>query len=315
MIRTVLGDIDDLAAGHVQCHEHILIQKGSSFDCNPALWMDDEDASAHELLDYTNAGGGLIVDAQPPFCGRMPEALMRLARQTGVYIVATTGFHKEQFYAGDAPFHDASDETLAQFFLSELTEAMHDDSGRRLAGRCGVLKGALEAGGIQKNGWTQRRFQALAQAARQSGAPLMFHIDPGADVNGLLAFVQAEGLPFDRVLLCHLDRTHPDHGLHTELLQAGVRLNYDSVCRLKYVTHEQEIALIAAMCRAGFVKQITLSLDTTRTRLAAYGGEIGLGYILSTFIPMLREGGVTDAEIQMMTTTNGQAALDFKTTD
>lgn len=312
MIRTVLGDIDPVFGGNVQCHEHLLIQKGRSFTVNPALWMDDEDASTQELRDYRKAGGGLIVDAQPPFTGRMPEGLRRISKQSGVPIVAVTGFHKRQFYDDSALFMDASVSKLTDLFVSDLETGMVDETGRPSEGRSGVLKGALEAAGIQTDSWHERRFLALTEAAMRVGAPVMFHIDPGADLCGLLRFLSEKKINPDRVILCHVDRTHQDPQIHRELLRAGVRLNYDSICRLKYVSHAQELSLISTMCQEGFASRITLSLDTTRARLSAYGGVIGLTYILKGFCKIMRGAGISEEDIRKMTVENGLNALSFQ---
>jgi len=311
-IRTVLGDINAESAGHIQFHEHILIQKGVSYKINPMLWADDEKLSARELSDYKKAGGGLIVDAQPVFAGRMAEGLINISRLTGVHIVAATGFHKRQFYDDFAPMMDEGEDKLTRLFVDELTVGMTGERGVRLDGCCGILKGALEADGIEKSVWYQRRFHALANAAQQVGIPIMFHVDKGANIHKFLRFLSDNKIDFDRVTLCHLDRTHYDPVLHKELLKAGIRLNYDSICRLKYLSHEKEINLIYEMCREGFSSRITLSLDTTRGRLAAYGGSIGLNYILTTFIDMLNQRGLTSEEIERMTKTNGQSALNIK---
>ncbi|MBR0026557.1 MAG: hypothetical protein IJP37_05295, partial [Clostridia bacterium] len=193
----------------------------------------------------------------------------------------------------------------------ELTEGMVEDDSNRVNGKCGILKGALEADGVDCDKWNHIRFNALMEAARQVPAPVMFHTEKGADLEKFLYFLTDNGIDLDRVILCHLDRTHHDPALHKMLLQAGVRMNYDSVCRLKYLCNAKETALIAMMCEEGFASRITLSLDTTRARLEAYNGELGLDYILTTFINLLKERGISDADILKMTKTNGQQALVF----
>lgn len=44
-IRTVTRDFSTETLGHCQCHEHLFIAKGKSYEVNPALWMNDKDAS------------------------------------------------------------------------------------------------------------------------------------------------------------------------------------------------------------------------------------------------------------------------------
>ena len=66
------------------------------------------------------------------------------------------------------------------------------------------------------------------------------------------------------------------------------------------------------MLSCDYEDQLLLSLDTTRERLKAYGGSMGLDYILNTFIPMLREYGVPQQAIAAMTVKNAAQALSFQ---
>ena len=137
----------------------------------------------------------------------------------------------------------------------------------------------------------------------------MAHTEPKADVLEMIGFFSAAGIAPERLIICHLDRTRYDIGYHQEVLSTGAFLCYDSVNRLKYLSHDSEIALIKAMLGAGYENQLLLSLDTTNQRLRAYGADMGLDYILTTYVPMLREAGVSDAQISAMTAKNAREAL------
>ena len=64
---------------------------------NVAVDMDEAEKSLKELEEYREAGGSLIVDAQPGMYGRMAELLGEISRSSGVHIVSSTGFHKTEF--------------------------------------------------------------------------------------------------------------------------------------------------------------------------------------------------------------------------
>ena len=98
MIRTVCRMLTPQELGHCQCHEHIWLRKGASFQSNEALCMDDEDRSLAELKEYAAAGGSLIVDARPTGCGRDGWMLAQLSEKSGVDIVASVEFHKKMFF-------------------------------------------------------------------------------------------------------------------------------------------------------------------------------------------------------------------------
>lgn len=310
MIRTVLGDIPCDSLGHTQCHEHLFLAKGKSYDINTALCMEDAEKSGEELHAYRQAGGNCLVDAQPGAgCGRMEQALVNAALSSGCHILAVTGFHRPMFYYEDAPIFSLDEGALAKLFASEVTQGMLQDDGTRLAARAGIVKVALEQGGVYASSLSEKLFGAAAQAASISGAPVMAHTEPGTDVLEMIGFFSAAGIAPGRLIICHLDRTHYDTDYHQEVLASGAFLCYDSVNRLKYLSHESEIALIKAMLSAGYENQLLLSLDTTNQRLRAYGADMGLDYILTTYVPMLRAAGVPDAQISAMTAQNAREAL------
>jgi phosphotriesterase-related protein len=126
----------------------------------------------------------------------------------------------------------------------------------------------------------------------------------------MLRLFESYGVAPDRVLICHLDRTIPDPGLHQEVMAAGCFLCYDSVNRLKYVSHAQELALIGKMCEAGFDGKIVLSLDTTAARLRSYGAtDMGLDYLLKDYKNMLKSAGIAEESIGKMYQTNAAQIL------
>lgn len=309
MIRTILGDIPHDILGHTQCHEHLFLEKGKSFEINPALCMDDPQKSNAELAAYRDAGGTAIVDAQPVRCGRMEEALVNASSKTGVHIIAVTGFHRMLFYEEGGFPASWTEQQLADLFESEITKGMTLNDGRRIAARAGMIKAAIETGGVYADSTSEKLFGAAAQAASITGVPVLIHTEPNADVLEMIEFFGSAGIASKRLIICHMDRSRYDMGYHREVLSTGANLCYDSINRLKYLSHEKEIALIKAMIHSGFEKQLLLSLDTTNQRLRAYGADMGLDYILKEFITMLREHEVSMSAIENMSVNNAQKAL------
>ena len=310
-VQTVTGPSYEL--GHVQCHEHIYLRKGPSYECNAALCIDDYFKSLNELWDYRTSGGNTIVDAQPGFFGRDADILKRLSSESDVQIIGVTGFHKLQFMEKESPLLKMSQEELTDFFVSEIqTGMMEPGDERRSTAKAGIVKLAYE-----KEGWKSPEyktlFEAAADAAAITGAPVMIHTEKGNDLIGLLGFLSEHQVPASRVLICHLDRTNTDKAYHKELLKKGCFLCYDSVHRYKYVSDEQEFALLKEVCQAGYTEQIVLSLDTTNQRLRAYNStDMGLDYILTDFIPMLRNAGFSESEIQAMCRHNAREILSIQ---
>lgn len=308
MIRTVLGDIAPEALGHTQCHEHLYIRKGRSCEISPALLMEDEEKTCRELIDYGAGGGKTVVDAQPPFCGRMAKALIKASQFTAINIIAVTGFHKLQFYDETAPVFTDSAEALKELFIKEIEEGMISEDGEILPAKAGLVKAAAD--------WDPRYalryetlFSAVAEASGSTGTSILIHTEQGYDPWKLLQFFVAKGIPPKKLIFCHMDRTVQEQEIHRRILEAGAFLCYDSIHRLKYISEENELMLIQDMLECGFEDQLLLSLDTTNQRLRAYGADMGLDYICKTFIPLLKQRGIKEEAIEKMTGGNAQRAL------
>ncbi|NLE66899.1 MAG: hypothetical protein GX608_05690 [Lentisphaerae bacterium] len=315
MIRTVLGGIKSADAGVCQCHEHLFIEMGKPYSLAKSLYMDDLGKSAEELRGYRAAGGSLIVDAQPVFAGRMAENLAAASEASGVHVVASTGFYKTDFYEEGAYIFRSDESQIAGLFISEFENGMissQKDGGKPLDARAGMIKTAIDTGGIFADGTYAKLFSAAAEAAARTGMPVMCHIEQNADALHVVDFFEKRGIEPGRLLICHLDRARYDFAYHKEVLDTGVYLEYDTINRPKYISNREELSLIAAMLEAGYEDRILLSLDTTNARLRAYGADMGLDYIIKEFVPLLKAAGAGDGQIRKMQSLNAQQALTIK---
>ncbi len=299
-VMTVLGPVAPQALGFCQSHEHLCILDGQSARCNPALRIDDPQASRLELEDYRAAGGGAVVDAQPVGCGRDAEFLARISRESGVHVVASTGFHKLMFYPEDHWIFRWDEDALAELYRGELAEGMFAPCdgappARRTAIRAGQIKTALDAEGLTPR--YEKLFRAAARAQTATGAPLMVHTEFGSDPGALADFLEGQGVDLTRVIFCHMDRTVAEPERHAALCRRGIAMEYDTVARGKYHGDGREVELVRLLLDGGLEDRLLMSLDVTRARLRRYGGEVGLCYILETFLPLLRACGVSGAQI------------------
>lgn len=300
-ITTVLGEIPDSRLGFCQCHEHLYLMKGRSFEINADLCIDDQDKSLEELALYMKAGGSAVVDAQPVGCGRDPAVLEAISRESGAHVIASTGFHKLMFYPDDHWIYTFDCDKLARLYISELLEGMYgpcDTSApmERTSARAGQIKTALDIAGL--TGEYHRLFTAAVYAAKETGRPLMVHIEKDSDPVGLADFLLCEGVEPEKVIFCHMDRSVGDIAVHKELCARGITMEYDTVARPKYHDDARETAIVTEMLESGYEDRILMSLDTTRARLKSYGGGMGLDYMLTSFIPRLREAGITGEALE-----------------
>jgi phosphotriesterase-related protein len=322
IIRTVVGDIDPKLLGYCQCHEHLFIAKGKAGDLVPSLIMEDLDKTTRELLLYYDKGGRAVVDAQPVGCGRMAMELLQASKQSGVHIVASTGFHKLDFYEDNHFVFKMDQEELTQLFIKELTVGMETDGGKNgfpsveggLA-KAGMIKTASDGRDIRSPDPTlaiyKKLFLAAGKAAKVTGAPVMTHLEMGKGAFSQLDVLTSQGIAPDRVMMSHLDRVTGSNvwDYQLQVAKSGVYLQLDTIGRFKYHSDQEEVEFIAMLCEKGYEDKIVIGLDTTKERMINYGGSIGLNYIIDTFRGKLKEYGIGDDLFHRFTVLNPMRAI------
>ncbi|WP_419961245.1 phosphotriesterase family protein [Psychrobacillus sp. BM2] len=313
MVTTVKGDIRPEEMGITHAHEHLFIKPGHPAKQDPALCIDDFELTMKELAEIQILGVQTIIDAQPVGSGRNARWLTEVAEQSGLNILASTGFHKLSFYPNDHWIRTKGSEQLAELFINELTEGMFADGegdwpSEQLPARAGLIKTATDMQGTA--GRYFDLFRAAAKAALTTGSPIMSHTELGYHALEQVALYESLGVPAEQLIICHLDRKmeNADYMLH--VASTGVFLELDTIGRFHYHSDEEEIELIHRLLDAGHEDQILLSLDTTRKRMKFYdGGSFGMDHLLAHFIPMLKHAGVTEEIIQKMLVSNPAKAF------
>jgi predicted metal-dependent phosphotriesterase family hydrolase len=303
MIRTILGDISPEKLGWCQCHEHLFVADGPSRKVSQALYMDDYSKSLAELKLYRQGGGASLVDAQPYGCGRMAGELVRASRESGVNIVAVTGFHKTEFI--EDGILDKGGDALTRIYIDEVSQGMEG-----LSARAGLVKFAAVPGEMDASPAYAMLFDAAVHAAAETGLRVLVHTDTGADPMRLLDYFSRFGIAPSRVIICHMDRSCADVKIHEAVAEAGAYLEYDTIHRLKYKSDEDELDLIAHMAERGFTNRLLVGMDTTNERLKSYGAAFGLDFILKTFRYRLAER-IGQAALEAITIANPAVALSI----
>lgn len=287
IVMTVLGPVSSGMLGVVDAHSHLYIAPPAGGAADAPV-LTDEAGVGRELAAFRAAGGGAIVDCQPGGCGRDGRVLRRLSQQSGVHVVASTGFHRRRYYPPDAPLFGMSAGAAADVFRDEIGNGLVETrvaDGRRPSAVAfpGLIKIAAEA---SLSASPLDLFEAAAAVARETGYAIEMHTERGAAVMEFLAFFAARGLSPRRLVFCHVDK-RPDFGLHRELAQAGVLLEYDTFFRPKYAPERYVWPLIRQMADAGLADHVALATDMADPGLwAELGGAPGL----LGFFTIIKEG-------------------------
>ena len=296
-IITVLGPVKAESLGITDAHNHLWI--------NPVLGADPgapvlqyEDLILAELKDFQEAGGVTQVDCQPPGCGRDANRLRRLSERSGVKVVACTGFHRRRYYPAPAPLFDLDAKTAADFFLDEIDNGLLETRGTRVAPVYpGFIKIAAEASFADS---PIALFEAAAEACLKRGVCIEMHTEKGAAVEHFLEFFTARAVPAERLIFCHMDK-RPDLGLHMELSQAGVGLEYDTFFRPKYEPENNVWPLLQHMLVKGWMESLILATDLAEAVLwRRMGDGPGLIAFITQVQDRLQSLGIPNEQITLL---------------
>src|SRR5258708_1529896 len=193
-IRTVLGVITPEELGITLGHEHVLIDlrglwdnppperaylidqeptlenRGAlirnPYDSKPNLLIDDPELSVQELLLYKEAGGQGLIDLTTVGIKPDPEALVAIARRTGIHIIAGCGYYRQPLLP--ISLHDRSLEEIGDDLFYWLNEGMYNTTIRaRLMGELGTSSPIYP--------FEERQLRAAARVQQQTGASINVH--------------------------------------------------------------------------------------------------------------------------------------------
>jgi predicted metal-dependent phosphotriesterase family hydrolase len=302
--RTVLGDVTPAKLGRTLCHEHLLTAPGGRFAEDKDLLLDDPARSATALETFRSAGGGTLVEVTTPEFGRSSSGLRALSLRTGVHLVATTGHVSEDYWRGVIDLDAASERSIAEEMLSDLTESM--DEGEV---RAGVIKVGSSLDRITTTEAKVMRAAAAAQA--ETGAPITTHTSAGTAAMDQIRVLEKAGVDPARVCIGHLDRRLVWRE-HLEVARAGAFLGYDCISKEHYEPDTGRARFIARLLAAGHGEQICLSGDLARrSYLDAWGGGPGYRYILEDFVSLLGAAGLDPGAVDLLLIDNPARLLTW----
>lgn len=295
-VMTVLGPVDPAELGPTLSHDHILVDGWGIRELYDAI-VDDEQLLTDEVARYKAAGGGTICDPTNVGLGRDHEALARISRSTGVNVVMGSGWYRERVYP--QYISEELPDRLADRLVAEFVDGV-DGSGIRpgFVGEIGTERGSITPA-------QERVFRAAARAHRRLGVPIMTHTTHWGELAlEQLDLLAEEGVASSAVIISHLgDR--PGIRWWLPIAERGAWLDIDNLAFVAgYAPLEVRADNVAALCAEGLVGQIMLSNDICELNQLAFYGGCGYANVLITFIPMLRERGVSDEHIHQMTNLN-----------
>lgn len=342
-VQTVLGLIDAEHLGVTLMHEHLLHDMTVYFR-EPAeagerkrahepvtlenlSWVRRNDSSSldnirltserlatDEMMLYKLNGGDSVVELTTAHVfGRDPMGLARIARAAGLHIIMGTGYD----------FSSLNEPGLVNKTVEEIAEPMIQDILHG-AGPAKIRAGIIGEIGCSSLDECERKvLRACAVAQRETHTAISVHPSPTdelvLEIAGILKDAGAEPA---HTVIGHVDVVGYRDDTCRKLLDEGFYLGFDNFgfegrINLPGIGHSVQLSDDARLRRIvhfvqlGYENQLVLSQDiATKVRTESYGGH-GYAHILRDIVPLLRENGLTDGQIQTLLADNPKRVLSW----
>jgi predicted metal-dependent phosphotriesterase family hydrolase len=298
-VQSVSGPLTAGQLGITQCHEHVSIDI-SHVNNDETYRLDDLAIVGEDLRDAARAGLRTIVDVGTDGHRRSAAFLASAAEYSGLQIIAATGFWKEIVYP--EYFDNSSIDEIADSLVRDITVGIGGTQVR--AGVIGEL--GTDAPGLTPR--TEKAFRACASAQRQTGVALITHTGEGVAALDQLHLLLSCGVDPGRIVIGHVD-CMDDVEMHSAIAAAGAFVGYDRVGSLRYQKDEVRIRLTTEMISRGYEKNVILSCDLATQRRMRCQGELGYSYLLESFVPRLRDAGVSEGALEQILVDNPRRLL------
>lgn len=276
--------------GYTLAHEHLHIDL-SGFKNNVDCRLDQYGFICQEMNDLMARGVRNVIEMTNRYMGRNAQFMLDVMRETRINVVACTGYYQDAFF----PEHVAtrSVEQLAQEMVDEIEQ--------------GIDGTELKAGIIAEIGSSEGKitpleekvFIAAALAHNQTGRPISTHTSFSTMGLEQLALLQAHGVDLSRVTVGHCDlKDNLDNIL--KMIDLGAYVQFDTIGKNSYYPDEKRIAMLHALRDRGLLNRVMLSMDITRRSHLKANGGYGYDFLLTTFIPQLRQSGFSQADVDVM---------------
>jgi phosphotriesterase-related protein len=277
-------------------------------------WIDRETIIANTVKELQMAkdhGVHTVVEVTPINLGRDIRLIREVAERAGVQVIVSTGY-----YFTEDPFYTFwSTDRLVETLLPEIT---HGIQGTDI--RAGIIKcGTGELGVTETN---RKLLEVASRLHRATGLPITTHTVP-SHRNGLdqLDVFEGENVDLSRVVIGHCDAVFDLKYLEA-LMNRGCFIGFDRFGMREYFPPDAErIDWLLQLLELGYAPQIVVSHDCSthndfippnefheaRTHIVP---DYRFYHIPRDVIPVLREKGVNDKQIQLMTVENPRTIFE-----
>jgi len=291
IVMTVKGPIPPDRLGFTLSHEHIVVDFiGADKYSRDRYNADEVFAVALPFLqDVKKKGCVTFMDCTPAYLGRDVQLCKRFADATGLNIVTNTGYYgavKEKYLPPHA--YTESARQLADRWILEYT---HGIDGTDV--KPGFIKTSVDNAPLTPV--QVKLIEAAALTHLATGLTIAVHTGNGNAAKEQLEILKAHGVAPTARIWVHA-QNEPDTAFHVETARRKGWVAFDGVNPESMQAHLQ---FLQKMKKENLLDRVLVAQDSGWYNIGEPKGGNFKDYncILTQFIPMLKQNGFTQAEL------------------
>jgi phosphotriesterase-related protein len=305
VIETVTGPIPAADLGLTLTHEHVLVDFIGADRVSPERY---DRAEVLAVAEPAVARAGIrgvrtMIECTPAYLARDPALLRELSRRTGVRIVTNTGLYGATLDKFLPPYaFTESARQLADRWIAEARSGIGDTGIKP-----GFIKLAVDPE-PKLSAIDGKLIEAGALAHLATGLTIAVHTGRGPGI-AQLDLLATHGVHPAAWIWVHAQGA-PDE----EVLTAAARGAWISLDGLNPRSVTRHLALLRKLREEGRLAQVLLSHDAGWFDPAKPGGGTFRDYelLFTTFLPMLRNTGFTEADVDQILVQNPADAFAIR---
>lgn len=303
MIQTVNDKLDEKTISKILSHEHFVFGRpdyikgeNNNYDREVAY---DKSIKMIKLIKSYDVN--FILDATTIEWGRDPILLQRLAKDTGMNIVCSTGFFKDDngaiSYLKSISYSVDIEEYLIDLFTKEIMVGIGDTDCK-----AGAIKVACSKDHMTS--LERSIYIAAAKTNLKTGTPILTHSDQGTMGVYQTNLLIEQGVNPASIVIGHMSSNH-DVNEQIEIMKLGVKIGYDQfgIESIPNIPKDAEkLENLITLLKAGYEDQIVISHDNCFDRMGYVSKSKPRfpSLIFEFVIPKMKENGITDYQIEKL---------------
>jgi len=297
-IHSVLGPLPVSHLGVTLPHEHVLVDFIGADKISRSRYNADEAfaVALPHLQRLKDSGCQSLFECTPAYIGRDPRLLARLAKASGMQLMTNTGYYgaaNDKYVPAHA--YQESAEQLCARWVREWRDGIEETGIKP-----GFIKIGVDNGPLSEI--DRKLVKAAALAHLKTGLTIASHTGNSAAALEQVRILKEAGVSASAWIWVHAKREAGSDALF-EVAGEGGWVEFDNVSPERT---DACVDLVSSMKDRGHLRQVLISQDAGWYHVGEPGGGNfkGFDFLLTGFLPKLREKGFTDAETQSLVRTN-----------